>query len=260
MRISRTISCTALVAMLVTAAAPAPAAAQIGGLIKRKLKEKVVQTVGGSDTAAPAAETADRDARTGLPRQGPRFTENVLEMTPELLDRFEKGLAAESAVRDEIDRALGKLLSPDDYHRCELAVARSPEGQKVYLGASDLLKEGATQEEMQKASEEIARRFDAIVRPKCGLNTRQADEVRTRHADRLDAAGPAAAGLTKLQLTLMKERIIPFCTAAGAPTVAAGEVRIPTSSAAISWVYSTAEMEALQPRCARLASALQRGA
>lgn len=115
-------------------------------------------------------------------------------------------------------------------------------------------------EQLQKASEELARRFDKIVRPKCGLDTRQADEVRTGFADRLDAAGPAASGLTKLQLTLMKERIIPFCTAAQAPAAAGDEVRIATSSDAIYWVYTPAELQALQPHCARLASALKRGA
>lgn len=261
MKISRMLSCTALAGMLMIAAAPAPAAGQIGGLIRKKVKEKVGQTVTGSVPDAAAAASADRgEARTAPPRPGPRFTENVLEMTPELLDRFEQGLAAELAVRDEIDRALGTLLSPTEYSRCEKAVLTSPEGQKVYLGAGDLIKEEATMEELQKASEELARRFDRIVRPKCGLSTRQADEVRTRHADRLDAAGPTASGLTKLQLTILKERIIPFCSAGQAPAAAAGEVRIPTESQAISWVYTPAEIEALQPRCARLAGGLKRGA
>lgn len=260
MKISRMISCAALAAMLIGAAAPAPAAAQVGGLLKRKLKEKAVQTVGGSVSAAAAAP-GEKDAGAAPTRPGPRFTENVLEMTPELLDRFEKGVTAEIAVRDDIDRALGKLLPPLEYERCEQEVMRTPEAQQIYMGASDLTTgEEPTLEQLQKASEELARRFDKIVRPKCGLDTQQAEEVRTQHADRLDAAGPAASGLTKLQLTLLKERIIPFCTAAQAPVAAGGEVRIPTSSDAIFWVYTAAELEALQPRCARLASALKRGA
>lgn len=244
MRISRTISYTALAAMLI-GAAPAPAAAQIGGFIKRKAKEKVVQAAVGSDRAAAGR---DGKAQTGT---GLRFTDDMLEMTPEVLDRFEKGLVAELAVQDDIDRLLGKLLPPDEYERCEKAVMRTPEAQKIYMSASDLTGGAPTQERLQKASEELARRFAKIVRPKCGLDTQEAQQVRDQNADRLAAAAPAASGLTALQLTLLKERIIPFCTAAQAPPASSGEVRIPTSSAAISWVYTTREIEALKPRCAK---------
>jgi hypothetical protein len=253
MRISRMISCAALAALLMTSATPTPAAAQIGGFLKRKLKAKVVQTVVGN-----AATATGNGARTTASAPAPGFTDNVLEITPELLDRLEKGLAAELSVQDEIDRLLGKLLPMDEYRQCSQAVMKSAEAQKIYMAASDLTSGDTTLGHLQKASEELARRFDQIVRPKCGLDSQDAQQVRDQHADRLHAAGPTASGLTMLQLSILKERIIPFCTAAQIPAAAAGEVRITTSSA-VSWVYTTAEMQALQPRCAKLASALQRG-
>jgi hypothetical protein len=136
--------CAVVAVILVAAAIPAPAHAQLGGLIKKKVKEKAAQTIGrgdsamtaSPDTSAPVA--AGKAARTAPPRSGPRFTEYVLEITPELLDRLEKGLAAEEVVRQAIERKIGKVLSRDEYKKCEAAVLRGPEGQKVYQQSRDL--------------------------------------------------------------------------------------------------------------------------
>jgi hypothetical protein len=99
-----------------------------------------------------------------------------------------------------------------------------------------------------------------LVEPKCGLDTQKADSVRTAHADRLAAAASAASGLTTLQLSLLKERIVPLCAAIETMAEVGGEARIPTESAAIYWVYTRGEVAALRPRCGKLAGALRAGA
>lgn len=266
MRISRMVFGAAVAAML-AAAMPEPAGAQIPKLIKKKIKEKaattVIKTVTGGDTAQlPAAATpvGAEGAPAAAGRSGPAFSENLLEMTPELLDRLEKGLAAEEAVRQEVERLVGKVLAREEYDRCTQAVIASPEGQKVYMGAADLLNNAASQEQMQKASEELARRFDRLTEPKCGLEPRKAEEIRRQHADRVAAAAPEAAGLTKLQLYLLKERLLPFCAAAEVLPAAGSELRVATESQAIFWVYTPLEVEALRPRCGRLMTTLRSGA
>lgn len=267
MRISRLMPCAVVAAMLAAAAVPAPAHAQLGGLIKRKLKEKIVQKVADPDSATVAAAdtsaagTAGRRARTAPPVSGPRFTEYVLEITPQLLDQLEKGLAAEDVVRQEIERKIGKVLSRDEYKKCEAVVLRGPEGQKVYQQSRDLANGDTTYEHIQKASRELARRMEQVVEPKCGLEPRKAEEIREQHADSVEAAAPAASGLTRLQLTILKERILPLCAATQAVAAAAGEVRVPAGAQSnanpIYYVYTPNEVNALQPRCAKLASALR---
>jgi hypothetical protein len=103
--------------------------------------------------------------------------------------------------------------------------------------------------------------MEQVVEPKCGLEPRKAEEIRTQHADSMEAAAPAASGLTRLQLTIVKERILPLCAATQAVAAAASEVRVPAgaqhSANPIYYVYTPNEVNALQPRCAKLASALR---
>ena len=267
MRRSRFMPWAVVVAMFAAAAAPTPTEAQLGGLVRKKVKEKIVQKVAGPDSAATAtsdtstARAARKGARAAPPAPGPRFTEYVLEITPAVLDQLEKGLAAEEVVRQEIERKIGKVLSHDEYKKCEAAVLRGPDGQKVYAQARDLATGDTTYEHIRKASEELARRMEQVVEPKCGLAPMKAEEIRSQNRDSLEAAAPAASGLTRLQLTLMKERILPLCAAAQAVSTAPGEVRVPataqTSTDPIYFVYTPNEVSALQPRCAKLAGALR---
>ena len=253
--------------MLAVAINPAPARAQIGGLIKKKVKEKVVQTAGRGDSARTSPtdtstrKAADKAARTAKPSSGPRFNEYILEITPELLDQLEKGLAAEEVVRQRIERKIGKVLDRDEYKKCEMAVLRGPDGQKVYRQSMDLANGDTTYEHIRKASEELARRMEQVVEPKCGLEPRKAEEIRSQHADTLEAAAPAASGLSRVQLTFAKERILPLCAAIQAVTVAGGEARVPAEvqpgANPIYYVYTPNEVKAVEPRCAKLANALR---
>lgn len=65
-----------------------------------------------------------------------------------------------------------------------------------------------------------------------------------------EKVGQKAAGLTERQYAILRERVVPFCTAAGAG--GSGELRIDGG-----FIYSTAEVEALRPRCAKLLPALR---
>ncbi|MBA3890402.1 MAG: hypothetical protein H0X64_07720, partial [Gemmatimonadaceae bacterium] len=75
----------ALFAALATAV-PASAGAQIGGFIKKKVGDKVADRV----------DKALGDPAAG----GPKFSQNVLEITGDRIDQLIRGVDAESAARE----------------------------------------------------------------------------------------------------------------------------------------------------------------
>lgn len=272
-RIIRWAACAAVLALMV----PAPASAQIGGFLKRKLKEKIAQTVvegvTGSqaagtpvDTASGAEQTGSAPgpvasaprARKGAPGAAAKpsiFSETTLEMTAELLDRFEKGVAAEKAERKAIVPQLARLLSNHDYDKClHERVAATPAGQKAqreYLAALRTGKPEVYQGAMEKYQTELER----IGEPVCGLSPKKAEPVRRELEERPEKAALQAAGLELYQYAVLKERIIPFCALAGTAEAAGEFARVRDRGA--SYVYTQGEVAALRPRCARLAPALK---
>ncbi|UCF41687.1 MAG: hypothetical protein JSW43_04995 [Gemmatimonadota bacterium] len=243
MKSSRFLAWTALVAGL-AAVVPASASAQIGGLVKKKVKERLA----GPDAAAasPAAQAAP----------GPVFNEYVLEITPDLLDRLQRALAAEAAAREENARRIGKVLPEEEYDRCEQDAIRSAEGQKMSEESVRLMETAKTDQQLQQAMEEMGKRLEAFMEPRCGLEPSKAERLRSELAPRTTVAAEEASGLTDHQLSILKERILPLCTATEAAAGSEG-ARIPTEDSTIFYVYSPGEVEALRPRCGTLAQALQ---
>lgn len=251
MKTWKLVAWTALVAGL-AAVVPASASAQVGGLIKKKVKEKVGQAVAGPDTAAA------RSASQAAP--GPVFNDHVLAITPGVLDRVERALAAEAVAREENDRRVGKVLEPEEYESCRQRVAGSPKAQEMMEAQLQVLgDETSTQEARERALQEMATRLEALTEPECGLEPHKAEKLRSELAPRVPAAAEQASGLTDLQLSILKERILPFCVEPGAAAAAAGERRIPGETDTVFYVYSPTEVEALRPRCGTLLEALQGG-
>jgi len=204
---------------------PQPAHAQIGGFIKKKVKQAVKGQVTGGDTAA-----ATRAAPSG-----PTFDEWVLELTPANLDRFEQGLTAERAFRDSIDAVYAKLPSPEAYQTCQIRVATSPEALKLVQNIDP--------SNVQAAMQANQKRLD-LAEKRCGP-----DPARRSKSDDLrgaEARGAAAAGLKPSQYGIIKERVKPFCGPGG------GTAKVAGAMSGMYYVYSETEMSALQPRCQKL--------
>ncbi len=261
MRITTLLRCTALAALL-GAALPAPASPQIGGFIKKKMKEKIARTLGTGDTAsksAPAPGTARAPggraaAPTASPAAGLTFNEYMLEITPALLDRLEKGLVAEAADR----KSWPKLLFGADYDRCKKALEESPEYRKEY--DAFIARYGDLPESQQPAAiKERLAREDKVRRARCGPPFNEADTLRYRLPPRAEAAGQTAAGLTERQYAILKERIIPLCQATETSAGAGGDVRIAQKDAGsdVFLAYKPTEVEAMRPRCGKLVAAFQ---
>lgn len=251
-------------AALLGAAAPVPASAQIGGFIKRKLKEKIAQTVSGPDTtAAPAAAAGTDEAQGGVanpvPRvkkrapgtAGPTFNEYNPEITPELLDRLEKLLAAQQAARADVARRTARFLPKKAYDDCvSQLLMKSPESPAL-MAELRAAAQKSSPEERQRAMEEYGKHMQKVQEAKCGPNPIRAQDIRAAMQDSANKAVLAGAGFTPLQYATVLERLVPFCDAAasggGAPKLPAG-------------VYAPGEVSAMQPRCGKLAPALKKAA
>ena len=98
-----------LAAAVVSAlAAPAPAHAQFGRLIK-KAKDKVV---GQKDSSAAGADAADDAPAGSLHFGAPKFDADLIELTPAVLDRMMHGMSVEVSMLEK-DAVKGKKLSDD---------------------------------------------------------------------------------------------------------------------------------------------------
>lgn len=251
-----------LLALALALAAPAPAAAQFGGL-KGRIKEKIKDKIGGDDASAgDVASGGGRGGRVGRVRgaataqTGVVFNESMLEMTPEVLDRLEKAFAAEKGAATAVKKTVPRV-DPEVYDACRQRVGTGPEMQEVaekYAQHARGLKGEAAAEQTRA----YLRAVNELIARKCGPDPNTAEEQRMRQNRSPQEVALEASGFTAIQLAILKERLAPFCAAA--VTAEDGELKLPGGGQGIYWVYSPAEVAALQGRCARLGPYLQTGA
>lgn len=229
------------------AAMPATADAQIGGLRKKVAKAvagATGQTQPESTSPAAAAEPAKRSP----------YNEYVLEMTDAVLDRLEKGLAAESARRDEVAAILAKVPAPEARAQCVANAAMLPEVQKAldeYMAA--LEKAEGNGEKLTAAAIKLDETTKVIYDRECGA---EMPDDRLRELQKEPAlAGAKAADFTEYQYASLKERVPPFCTA-GDRLEKDGDGAFVPVDARNRYVYSATEIAALTPRCEKLSAAI----
>ena len=268
----------ALAATIALACSASPAHAQFGGLkskIKQKVAEKAVERAvekvtgeAATDSAAPARDSIARPksggnnagataaaaaARSNAARPAPaaaapaspyRFSEYVLEMTPAVLDRVAAAVSAEQAERAAIpQRKKAFEAAQQKYAVCYQAAMTSPEMTKMY---DQLEKVGDNMELYAK----LAQQQLDIYKAKCGEPPSQPDYGRLVVEKAMEAGS-----FKDRQYDVLKERIVPFCKA-GATLTPDGLGGIRIGGARIAYVYSKAEVDALQPRCATLGKAI----
>ena len=212
---------------------PGPAEAQLRGFIKRKIGEKAIGKVVGKDSAASASAPKESAAA------GPHFDDVVLEMTSPTLDKFQTGLMAEKAYRDSVQATYARMMTRDQYEQCKAKAMTSPEVQNLVHNA-DYSSAQAAQETGQKMMAMLARH--------CGPDPSTMD--RSRDLRKAGEHGAEVAGLTQEQYAVLLERVTPFCGEGG------GTAKIQGSGSGIFYVYSEAEIAALQPRCQKLMALL----
>lgn len=222
----------------------APAEAQIGGIAK-KARQKVSEAV----TGQPQPQAATQEEASTSP-----YGESVLEMTPAVLDRFERALAAEEAQRQEVERRVAELPTSEAYQQCMVQLMMSPDGQRLNEAMMDKAAAYSADPGNAEASAAYQRAQDeytAAIHERCGTNP---DEFEVSELpallDAAEAAGWEAGGFTDVQYGILKERVTPLCGVAD--SVGPGELRLPGMGQNIFWVYSALEVESLLPRCSAL--------
>jgi hypothetical protein len=190
----------------------------IGGFLKKKAKDVV---------KAPDAEK-DKQAPDQSPDQ--RFNDRVLELNVETLARLENALRGEKEFRDGVEARYAKLPTREQYDSCLMQAMMSPEGQAIAKGAADDMAQ-------------VQIKLMALHEKKCGKNPNTFDK--SEDLKPAAEAGARAGGLTLAQYSIAKERITPFCSSGGLDKV--------RGSGDLYYVYTPAEVSAIQPKCAQLA-------
>ena len=223
---------------------PVPAQAQFGDMLKKAAKEKVKEKVAGGGEAKPATPAAaEKGSRSRSEVKSP-YNSWVLEMTPEVLDRFAVAIVEENRVRDSLV-ALAKR-KPEFERQHGECVQRISQDARMQGYMSRLGDDKLTQAQKQKAMTDMN---DYMVST-CGEQHRNAAtdaEDALRRGAFTEAAAKAGSFASKGQYGVVRERILPFCRSG----VEAGEgsAQVPGDGTNIFYVYSAAEISALRPRC-----------
>ncbi len=217
----------------------APAEAQLSGL-----KNRVKRAVGGDASAA------------GQPGQSQsvRYNENVLEITPEVMERFVRALEAEGADRADVARVAAEVRSPEAFQSCVMEFAMSAEGQALMeemAAKGEAYMDDTSDQAAAAAYQQVQQSIMDAQAKRCGPDP---DQFQSSELPKLQArpakVGQEAGGFTATQYAILKERVAPLCGRAQAG--AEGEIRLPGEGKDIYWVYSPVEVEQLLPRCEAL--------
>jgi len=235
---------------------PVPAQAQFGDMLKKAAKDKVKEKVAGGGEAKPAATpAAEKGSRARGGEAKSPYNSWVLEMTPEVLDRFAVAIVEENRVRDSLVALLNR--KPEFERKHAECVQRISQDEKMQGYMSKLGDDKLTQAQKQKAMTDMN---DYMVTT-CGEQHRnpatEAEDALRRGAF-TEAAAKAGSFASKGQYGVVPERILPLCRSG----VAAGEgsAQVPGDGTNIFYVYSEAEVAALHPRCAEFVKLLKESA
>jgi hypothetical protein len=193
---------------------PANADAQLGGLIKKKVKEaitkpteKVTQPQPQTEAAAPASSpAAAAPSNSRDPFAAQRVPNNrALLITDAMLTRIARGLDAEHALIKDYEKQLTKFPTKEQFDACRLKAAQTPEGQRL-MNPGNFLKEGMKPDELQNAMMKMTTESDAYYKKACPVKpvtdyekSERMRQIRTKAASLATAASaPAAAAPSHL--------------------------------------------------------------
>jgi len=124
-----------LIAASISITAPQAAEAQLGSIIKKKVKDAIVKPT--EKPAEPAAAPADQpaaDSHAAAPADDiARFPgqSGVPLITPQLLDRIQRGMDAELALLADFEKMVARYPTVQQYETCKSNAMMTPEGQKI---------------------------------------------------------------------------------------------------------------------------------
>jgi len=239
------VAAAALAAALLS---PRGASAQIGSLTK-KAKKQAEAAVGITDSSADkskqsgAAGGTTSSASASSSAKSP-YNDYVLELNGDVLDRFQKSLAAASSSRAEL---MKDVPTPQARQAC-LSKPPSPE-EKAQLDS------GLAAMDKQQNLPEYQRHMNKMLElqsKRCGKDPNDS-ELQKALYEQPKSAALKAGGFTEGQYAMIKERVHPFCAL---PPDKNGP-KVQGSGSSLFYVYSDVEVQALRARCDKLVPALK---
>jgi hypothetical protein len=274
---------TALVVIaLLPLAAPQPAHAQFGGLIKKKVKEAIKGPEKPQGDEKPKAA----ESKPGRPTVGPNS--DVFELTEPVFAGVTRGLETELRLQSEFRAELAKWPTQEQYNQCMVKVAQSPDYMKI-LETAGKLPSNATPEQAVAAQQKMQSDLDALAKRICPINPVNIEWPNWRRMERLeeirvkaaDSAGrdtlsgdtvsiASSAGWTVRQYALAIERIERLCdyNSSSASSPAGSGVNNPAIGDSlmikgigtnIFWVFTSRETRVLNSASCRRLRDLNKG-
>lgn len=194
---TRSLTAMLLVAASISMAAPQTTEAQLGGLIKKKVKEAIKPP----EKPAPAAPApADQPSASGSSAESEKLPHvkgaNALLITPELLARVTRGMDAELAMMADFQKFLSKYPTYEEYEKCKSNALMTPEGQKIMQRMQNLPQNG-TPEQLQAMMIKIGADADAFAKTKCPNDPNEWPQG--RRSDRVEKIHLKAASLARVK-------------------------------------------------------------
>jgi hypothetical protein len=161
---SRLASAVAVTALAVLAPL-SQADAQLGSMIKKKVKEKIA---GVEKPAAPAPASGGTSSGPASAASGSMtgYNSDIPYITQANFDAMIRVMNAELALRAEFRKELAKYPTPEQYQACQSRVATTPEAQKIVMSIADV-PENATAEQAQKAMAKMSTDMEALLKKSC---------------------------------------------------------------------------------------------
>lgn len=269
---SRSLAAPALLlAACLSLLAPQTVEAQLGGLIKKKVKE-AIKPPETKEPAPQPAGTASNAASTAEPPAHPRVPgTRALLLSKEMLARVRNGLDAEAAMLRDLDKQIAAYPSPEKIQACKIKASETPEGQRL-MNPGNFLKAGMTPEQTQAAMMKMTTESDAYYKKECPWDENKwsdynrgkaREEIRTKAAAyALPAArapadtqvtvippeGLAGIALTEGDFGELIERILKYCELKETMDVSpkTGGIKVPGVGQDIYWVYTESELRELE--------------
>lgn len=236
-----------LAAVVLAAANPSPAHAQLGAL-RERAKKAAADAAGNKLPARPDANASSATPATGPAPASSRVTYNdrVIEMTPDVVDRLALALNTEVMVSDSLKAILPTLREPKDWEACRTTWTTSAEAKSFYERMQQI--NTSDRAVMLKFTNDMS----AAIEKSCGrepLAARQEvqSQLRTLPGERAMRVG----NFTRAQYVILRERVTPLCTLEAAAAADGGQ-RVRGIGANIYYVYGAGEVEALRPKCSVL--------
>ena len=259
----RSIAVVLMFAASMSAATPCSADAQLGGFIKKKVKEAIKPPEKPSEPApGPAGQSSNASAEEGGSSGLPTIMGDVLAISSETIGRVMRGLDSEAAMLADFHKVLAKYPTREQYDQCKTKAMMTPEGQKIGMAMLNI-PSNATAEQTQAIIVKMNVDAEAIQKKACPLDPndwndlKRSERVKEIHEKAASLARPKSAdtavvasggGLSEREYAVLIERMIFYCEAKKTTDMSPdkGDLKVPGAGQGMYWIFKKEELAALK--------------